>query len=265
MATVASELANMKTPGGSTATPSNTGKVKEGGVKVAPSAPRGIPRPGGPGSAQVAAAVAPASRPAGAGGAPGGPGGAPPPGSFPGQQARPTIAMPGPAPRPGMQPPYPDARSPNPTLMPNGVPIMPPPSGFLQAGIIPRVPLSITPGARAAGAPQTAPPTMPPVHQSNMPLMANTMQMPHIPPGGAPMPQRPGQTPQVMRRPGMSGMIPPQMPGGSPMPPGGAPAPMGRPPGGIARPVPGGPPVRAPDGQLYIHQPHAGGLYHRVG
>ena len=31
-----------------------------------------------------------------------------------------------------------------------------------------------------------------------------------------------------------------------------------------ARPVPGGPPVRAPDGQLYVHAPHANGLYQRV-
>jgi len=28
--------------------------------------------------------------------------------------------------------------------------------------------------------------------------------------------------------------------------------------------VPGGPPVRAPDGHFYVHAPHAGGLYQRV-
>jgi hypothetical protein len=36
------------------------------------------------------------------------------------------------------------------------------------------------------------------------------------------------------------------------------------PSGGSARPVPGGPPVRAPDGNLYVHAPHAGGSYKRV-
>jgi hypothetical protein len=40
---------------------------------------------------------------------------------------------------------------------------------------------------------------------------------------------------------------------------------MGRPAGGITRPQPGGPPVRAPDGNLYIHAPHPTGLYRRVG
>jgi hypothetical protein len=33
---------------------------------------------------------------------------------------------------------------------------------------------------------------------------------------------------------------------------------------GFGRPVPGGPPMRAPDGHFYVHKPHAGGLYHRV-
>jgi hypothetical protein len=30
------------------------------------------------------------------------------------------------------------------------------------------------------------------------------------------------------------------------------------------RPVPGGPPMRAPDGHMYVYAPHAGGLYQRV-
>jgi hypothetical protein len=30
------------------------------------------------------------------------------------------------------------------------------------------------------------------------------------------------------------------------------------------RPWPGGPPMRAPDGHLYVYAPHAGGLYQRV-
>lgn len=61
--------------------------------------------------------------------------------------ANPPLGTPTPAaPHPGVLPPYPDARSPQPTLMPNGVPIMPPPAGFLNAGFMPRVPSSFTPG-----------------------------------------------------------------------------------------------------------------------
>lgn len=36
------------------------------------------------------------------------------------------------------------------------------------------------------------------------------------------------------------------------------------PPANASRPQPGGPPMRAPDGQLYIHAPHASGVYQRV-
>jgi hypothetical protein len=50
-------------------------------------------------------------------------------------------------PHPGLAPPFPDARSPQPTLMPNGVPVVPPPPGFPLAGAIPRVPASFAPGA----------------------------------------------------------------------------------------------------------------------
>ena len=32
----------------------------------------------------------------------------------------------------------------------------------------------------------------------------------------------------------------------------------------VQRPVPGGPPMRAPDGHLYVYAPHARGLYQRV-
>jgi hypothetical protein len=30
------------------------------------------------------------------------------------------------------------------------------------------------------------------------------------------------------------------------------------------RPMPGGPPMQAPDGNMYVHAPHPGGLYQRV-
>lgn len=74
--------------------------------------------------------------------------------------------------------------------------------------------------------------------------------MPRVPPSMAPSARAPMPMPRPMPRP-MAG------------PPAGMP-PMGRPPGGVVRPMPGGPPVRAPDGNLYIHRPHPGGLYHKV-
>jgi hypothetical protein len=37
-----------------------------------------------------------------------------------------------------------------------------------------------------------------------------------------------------------------------------------RPAPAARRPVPGGPPMRAPDGHMYVYAPHAGGLYQRV-
>jgi formin 2 len=260
---ISSDLSRMSMPG-TTANPQNPGKGTAGsGVRVGPGAPRGAP-----GAPAVAAAVLPPGmEPPGPAGAPGGAPRAPrAPQPLQPQQPRFSASNPMmgtaplPSPRPGLQPPYPDARSPNPTLMPNGMPIMPPPPGFPLAGMIPRVPLSTAPGARPAMAPPSHPPTMPPVAQANMPTMANSMQMPHVPPGGAPMPMRPGQTPQAMRRPGMSSMLPPVPPPGAQPPP----PPMGRPAGGITRPVPGGPPVRAPDGNMYVHAPHPGGLYQRV-
>ena len=56
--------------------------------------------------------------------------------------------QPGP-PHPGLVPPYPDARSPQPTLTPNGVPIFPPPPNIMGMGMRPmgpRVPPTFTPG-----------------------------------------------------------------------------------------------------------------------
>ena len=53
--------------------------------------------------------------------------------------------MPAP-PHPGVIPPYPDARSAQPTLMPNGQMVMPPPVGFIGPGMAIRVPPSFTPG-----------------------------------------------------------------------------------------------------------------------
>jgi hypothetical protein len=57
----------------------------------------------------------------------------------------PTMMGPAPIPHPGVSPPYPDARSPSPTLMPNGVPVLPMPPGFPLAGAIPRVPMTFAP------------------------------------------------------------------------------------------------------------------------
>jgi hypothetical protein len=56
------------------------------------------------------------------------------------------MTQPPPKPHPGVAPPYPDARSPQPTLMPNGTPVMPPSAGFIGAGMMPRVPSTFAPG-----------------------------------------------------------------------------------------------------------------------
>jgi hypothetical protein len=58
----------------------------------------------------------------------------------------PMMTQPPPVPHPGLAPPYPDARSPQPTLMPNGLMVMPPPTGFIGAGMPPRVPKTFIPG-----------------------------------------------------------------------------------------------------------------------
>jgi len=83
------------------------------------------------------------------------------------------------------------------------------------------------------------------------------------PPGaGGPSPVTPAGLPgPVAAGPAMAPGGPPGGPGGPPpMLPGG-PAPGA---GAFPRPVPGGPPTLAPDGNLYIHAPHPGGLYRRV-
>ena len=58
----------------------------------------------------------------------------------------PMMTQPPPIPHPGLVPPYPDARSPQPTMMPNGSMVMPPPAGFIGAGMPPRVPKTFIPG-----------------------------------------------------------------------------------------------------------------------
>ena len=148
---VASQLAGMvgiNTSSGTVANPTNSGRqnVAGSGVKV--------------------------GAPAGTGGAqrlPAGPPGAQTRGSKPPQPKKPPIPMggqhmsqqrpqqfsannppmgvqPPPAPHPGLLPPYPDARSPQPTMMPNGLMVMPPPAGFIGAGMPPRVPKTFIPG-----------------------------------------------------------------------------------------------------------------------
>ena len=58
----------------------------------------------------------------------------------------PLGTAPPPVPHPGLKPPYPDARSPQPTMMPNGSMVMPPPTGFIGANTPPRVPKTFIPG-----------------------------------------------------------------------------------------------------------------------
>ena len=110
-------------------------------------------------------------------------------------------------PHPGLRPPYPDARSPQATLSPTGVPVVPPPRP--PVGSMPPVMPPTMPQNPALQAP--SPPTMPPLAQTQAPSIMGSLQMPHIPPGIAPMPPRPGQAPQGPRRattrPGMSGML----------------------------------------------------------
>jgi hypothetical protein len=58
----------------------------------------------------------------------------------------PMSVQPPPVPHPGLVPLYPDARSPQPTMMPNGSMVMPPPTGFIGANMPPRVPKTFIPG-----------------------------------------------------------------------------------------------------------------------
>ena len=55
-----------------------------------------------------------------------------------------------------------------------------------------------------------------------------------------------------------------QPPGGSAISGMSGPSSGPRPMPAAQRPVPGGPPMRAPDGHMYVYAPHAGGLYQRV-
>ncbi len=77
----------------------------------------------------------------------------------------------------------------------------------------------------------------------------------------------PGQTPPGQGVPGGPPQRPPGAPGGQPQLPPPRPQPQmangaGGPP--MMRPQPGGPPMRGPDGNMYIHAPHAGGQYQKV-
>jgi hypothetical protein len=56
------------------------------------------------------------------------------------------MVQPPPVPHPGVHPPYPDARSQQPQLMPNGTPMLPLPRGFPLGSSPPHVPLSFIPG-----------------------------------------------------------------------------------------------------------------------
>lgn len=87
----------------------------------------------------------------GIGGTPQRPPGKGPPQAPPPQAKRqfnnpPMMTQPPPVPHPGLMPPYPDARSPQPTMMPNGSTVMPPPTGFIQPNTPPRVPATFIPG-----------------------------------------------------------------------------------------------------------------------
>ena len=124
------------TPGGKTMTLTSSGKQGSpgSGAKHSP----------GMTSAQVAAAVAPPKQ-------------APmkqPRPPKPGMSQRPQFSannpqmmvQPPPVPHPGVRPPYPDARSQQPQLMPNGSPMLPLPRGFPLGSTPPHVPLSFIPG-----------------------------------------------------------------------------------------------------------------------
>ena len=141
---IAGDLAGMV---GSANPPVNTGKSAAGRVQKAPGGPPSMPMSG--------RQPTPQTRPPGPPGALKRP---PAPQQRAQLQLRPYSAnnppmgtSPPPIPRPGVMPPYPDARSPQPTLMPNGVPIMPPPPGFPLAGALPRVPPTFAPGVKPMG------------------------------------------------------------------------------------------------------------------
>jgi hypothetical protein len=141
---VASSLASMvgvNTANGTVANPTNSGHQSGpgSGNKIAVNAPSAGPRGRGPGPGPQAPQklVQPkvsskATQPQ-----------TPPKFSA---QNPPMGTAPPPVPHPGLIPPYPDARSPQPTMMPNGLMVMPPPAGFIGAGMPPRVPKTFIPG-----------------------------------------------------------------------------------------------------------------------
>ena len=142
---VASQLADMvgiNTSSGTVANPTNSGRSASGsGVKVgAPAGTGGVQRPPQtPQGPQARGPRPPAPK-------------APRPPQPRQQQPKfsannpPMSVQPPPIPHPGLIPPYPDARSPQPTMMPNGLMVMPPPTGFIGAGMPPRVPKTFIPG-----------------------------------------------------------------------------------------------------------------------
>jgi hypothetical protein len=144
MASVASDLAGMVVGShGSTASPTNSGQKgtpgsgpKTTGTVRAQTPGQTLPRGPAPPSPPRAISRGQNQKPQ-----------QPRPPKYSANNPPPGTPMSAPPPHPGVIPPYPDARSPQPTLMPNGVPIMPPPPGFLNAGMMgPRVPPTFTPG-----------------------------------------------------------------------------------------------------------------------
>jgi hypothetical protein len=124
------------TPGGKTMTMTSSGKQGSPGS--------GAKHTPGMSSAQVAAAVVPPKQP---------PMKQPKP-PKPGMSRRPQFSasnpqmmvQPPPVPHPGVHPPYPDARSPQPQLLPNGTPMLPLPKGFPLGSSPLHVPPSFAPG-----------------------------------------------------------------------------------------------------------------------
>lgn len=144
---VAGTIASMAphSASGSISADTTTGRQQGTGVKTAPGGPSG----GSPGAKLAGAMFSKGQRqgpPRGSQQAPGAAQRVLPPQS---EKFMPMIGLQAgvPTPHPGVSPPYPDARSPAPTLMPNGTPILPMPSGYPLAGDIPRVPQSFAPGA----------------------------------------------------------------------------------------------------------------------
>ena len=148
---VASQLADMvgiNTSSGTVANPTNSGhkSAPGSGVKVGAPASQGAGQrpPTGPAGPQTRGPKPPQPR------RPPVPLGGQHMSQQPSQQFSaqnpPMGTAPPPIPHPGLKPPYPDARSPQPTMMPNGLMVTPPPTGFIGAGMPPRVPATFIPG-----------------------------------------------------------------------------------------------------------------------